>query len=395
MRTAKLIFVESDANKNKYYDMVDDGVILNCKYGRVGSSEQHASYPSKDWDKKYNEKIRKGYTDVTKLYETSSVELEYKPISDASVNAIINKLLSYTNTHVKSNYTVSSNCVTKAQIDEAQGMVNELSNMVKRSSIDAPVFNKRLLALFQVIPRRMGKVADYVIDISQLDSDIILSAKKIITSEQDTLDAMATKVSMNIVQDIKNPDQTLLDAIGISMRPVDDKEVKMLTKLLGEIGNKYSKAFCVSNDSSEKSFAGNMANKELLFHGSRNENFISILKTGLLIRPSSAVYSGSMFGSGCYFATKAKKSLGYTSLRGSYWAKGGQNTGYMAIFEVALGSQMHIHKHDSSCYDLCLDSIRKKGFDSVFAHGGIDLINDEFIIYDPKQCTIKYLVELV
>jgi len=29
----------------------------------------------------------------------------------------------------------------------------------------------------------------------------------------------------------------------------------------------------------------------------------------------------------------------------------------------------------------------------VYAHGGADLRNDEFIIYDGKQCTIAYLIE--
>jgi poly [ADP-ribose] polymerase len=37
-----------------------------------------------------------------------------------------------------------------------------------------------------------------------------------------------------------------------------------------------------------------------------------------MIRPSGAVYTGSMFGDGIYFADKAAKSIGYSSLSGSY-----------------------------------------------------------------------------
>jgi len=394
MRTVKLIKVEPGANNNKYYDMVDDGTTIHCKFGRVGASEQTASYPSRKWNEKYNEKLRKGYKDVTDLYATVAKSLEYKPISDQEVNSIVNKLLSFTNTHVKSNYTVSSDSVTKQQIDDAQGLLNELSFMAIKDSITVEDFNHKLLALFHTIPRRMGKVSDYIVNANLLNSEIIESAKKIITNEQDTLDSMATKVSMNVVDDVENPEQTLLDVIGISMNPVSKKEETMLKKLLGEISDKYSKAFSVTNAKTQGLFLGDMPNKELLFHGSRNENFISILKTGLLIRPSSAVYSGSMFGDSLYFADKAKKSLGYTSLRGSYWAHGSQNTGYMAVFDVALGNQKHIYKHTSDCYRLSHDVLKKEGFDSVFAHGGADLVNNEKMVYHPSQCTIRYLVEL-
>jgi len=394
MRTVKLIKVEPGANNNKYYDMVENGDTIICKFGRVGASEQTASYPSRKWNEKYNEKLRKGYKDVTELYSTVAKSLEYKPISDTEVNSIVNKLLSFTNTHVKSNYTVTSDCVTKQQIDDAQGLLNELSFMARKDSIAVEDFNHKLLELFHTIPRRMGKVSDYIVNSNLLNSEIIESAKKIITNEQDTLDSMATKVSMNVVDSVENPEQTLLDVIGISMRAVDSKEEKMIKSLLGEIKDKYSKAFYVSNNFSEKAFTKDIKNVEMLFHGSRNENFISIMKTGLLIRPSSAVYSGSMFSDGIYFADKAKKSLGYTSLRGSYWANGSQSTGYMAIFEVALGNQKHIYKHDSSCYRITHDGLLKDKFNSVFAHGGADLVNNEFIVYHPSQCKIKYLVEL-
>ena len=36
----------------------------------------------------------------------------------------------------------------------------------------------------------------------------------------------------------------------------------------------------------------------------------------------------------------------------------------------------------------------KDGYDSVYAQGGADLRNDEFIIYEAEKCTVKYLVEI-
>jgi poly [ADP-ribose] polymerase len=134
--------------------------------------------------------------------------------------------------------------------------------------------------------------------------------------------------------------------------------------------------------------------RKLFWHGSRNENWFNIIQTGLMIRPSGAVHTGSMFGDGIYFANKAQKSIGYTSLSGSYWARGGSNKAYLALYDVHVGDQKHIHKHDSSCYSLSKAVLDREGKDSVYAHGGIDLRNDEFIIYDGQQCTIAYIIEI-
>jgi poly [ADP-ribose] polymerase len=101
-----------------------------------------------------------------------------------------------------------------------------------------------------------------------------------------------------------------------------------------------------------------------------------------------------MFGDGIYFADKAQKSIGYTSLRGSYWAHGGDNKAFLALFDVHLGKQKEILHHNSSCYSLSKKVLDKEGFDSVFAKGGADLRNNEYIVYDSAQCTVSHLIEI-
>jgi hypothetical protein len=39
-------------------------------------------------------------------------------------------------------------------------------------------------------------------------------------------------------------------------------------------------------------------------------------------------------------------------------------------------------------------SLKKDGFDSVFAKGGADLRNNEFIVYNGAQCTVSHLIEI-
>jgi poly [ADP-ribose] polymerase len=134
--------------------------------------------------------------------------------------------------------------------------------------------------------------------------------------------------------------------------------------------------------------------EEIFWHGSRNENWIHILEKGLLIRPSSAIQTGSMFADGIYFADKAKKSFGYTSANNSYWARGSSDTAIMALYKVHVGNQYKIKHHTSECYKFSKKYLKDKGnYDSCWAIGGADLKNDEFVVYDISQATIFALVE--
>lgn len=74
---------------------------------------------------------------------------------------------------------------------------------------------------------------------------------------------------------------------------------------------------------------------KLVFHGSKNENFWSILKSGLKLNPKASV-TGKMLGLGIYGADKAIKSLNYTSIKGSSWARGTSSVGYLAVFAFAI-----------------------------------------------------------
>ena len=185
---------------------------------------------------------------------------------------------------------------------------------------------------------------------------------------------------------------------GLEMEEVTDTDtINKIKGMMADNKHKFKKAFAVVNTKTQKMYDNHVANaknkkEELFWHGSRNENWWSIMTSGLMIRPSNAVYSGSMFGDGIYFADKFQKSYGYTSGRNSYWARGNSNEAVLALYTVHVGEQKHIQRHDSSCYKLSHKVLSPDGYDSVFAHGGIDLRNNEYIVYQTPQSTIKYLV---
>ena len=180
----------------------------------------------------------------------------------------------------------------------------------------------------------------------------------------------------------------------------DNKVIQTIKKMMGDDKGKFSRAFQFNNSHTHTTFnqfVGKAENKktQLFWHGSRNENWFSILKTGLVLRPANAVITGKMFGYGLYFADKCRKSLNYSSLSGSFWSGGNAQKAYLAIYEVHTGNPLKIKTHAPFCGLLTEARLKDKGhFDSVFAEGGADLINNEFIVYNENQCTVKYLVEV-
>lgn len=420
-RVCKLMLVEvnSEADvakgkakqSNKFYNMYEqsDGTFI-ALYGRVDSSCQRKEYPISKWDSTIRSKTnpKKGYKDVTHLFheEESADEGESTTaeIQDRVIKRVMDELQAFASNSVKANYNVSSRAVTQAMIDEAQASVNKLSDMVKDSGCDVDEVNKELLHLYHIIPRKMGNVNDYLIQRKTLStSKDIEEVRKLIENEQDTLDVMAGQVLINTKEDDEqestSTQQDILGMLGLEMREATSDEIETVKRLMGPNVGQFRAAYKVVNKATQKKYDANLAKadnkaEELFWHGSRNQNWLNIISTGLLIRPSGAIHTGSMFGDGIYFADKAQKSIGYTSLRGSYWASGSDNKAYLALFSVHVGEQKHIHRHDYSCYSLDREKLVREGKDSVFAHGGADLRNNEYIVYDSSQSTISFLVEI-
>lgn len=399
-----LVMVTSE-NNNKFYKQipVDDRTWI-AEYGRIGSTSTKRTYSMSVWDSKYREKLRKGYEDKSDLIEETIVKVksdgvEYREIENKAIAEIVAQLQAMARTALKENYTVSSASVTQAMVDEAQEL---LVLLTKDMTVNR--FNELLLKLFSTIPRRMTEVSHYL---AKTKDDF----NKIIKREQDLLDVMRTQVvqSAPVVEDenVEKKDVTILEHLGLVFEECDNEDIAKIQMALGSSVDKFSRAWKVTNLATQKKYdefvkKEKIRKKKLLFHGSRNENWWSILSTGLVLRPTNAVITGKLYGMGIYFAPKARKSIGYTSLNGSYWAGGHSNTAYMALMEVAYGTPYDVHGYDSRFHGMTYDTLQKlqKGANCLHAHAGANmggsssLRNDEIVIYKEEQCTIKYLVEI-
>jgi len=397
-----LVKVEPGENNNKYYQMLDngDGNFI-CKYGRIGNSGyQTKTYPISKWESQYKSKIKKGYIDQSRLVAetivTQNKKKEYLDIDNPSIAQIVTRLQSMARQAIKDNYTINSQNVTQVMINEAQLILNNLID-----ADDIELFNKILVDLFKTIPRKMGKVKDYL---AKSDKDF----SEIIQREQDLLDVMKGQVvQQSIVKDENNeddtyemPNQTILEVLGLQFEEITQDEKELIKKNLGGISDKFYQAWRVINIKTQKKFNefiqnNNIKENKLLWHGSRNENWWSIINSGLVLRPS-AVITGKMFGYGIYFAPKARKSFGYTSYHGSYWAGGNSNSAFMSLYDVAYGKPYDVHSFDSQYHNFNYELLQKycKDANCLHAHAGSMLRNDEIIVYKEEQTTIKYLVEL-
>ena len=388
----KLICVTAN-NNNKYYYMTDlNNGSFKVQYGRVGGSETVLTYPMRDWDKKYNEKIKKGYIDVTEKIATVKRQSELD-IEDKDVKDLIQFLMDCARQSIKRDYIISADEVTQQQIDEVENYLHIMNQTVVNSSSyikpSYAIVNNYLKQIYSIIPRKMYDTRNFF---AGDDSYTLDWLNNLLKDEQQRLDTLKSQISLNKI----DSEKITLNDLGFTceVAPEEDRE---FIRNNTDFRLTNHKVFKISNNATEAVFNPNKLKTKLLYHGSRNENFLSILQTGLKIRPKGVQTTGSMFGDGIYAANKARKSIGYTSLRGSYWAGGSSNKAYLAIFEFATGKEWKVlDKQSWSSWMSRIDKqqVTSKGYDSVFAQGGADLRNDEYIVYDSTQVTIRYLIEL-
>lgn len=353
------------------------------------------------WERKLKEKCKEGYVDQTDLIRDlvvagdGGVKSEYRAIENPAIAEIVERLQLMAKKAIDANYNITVSKVTQAMVDEAQKILTEL---LSTDSVDR--FNEKLLRLFTVIPRKMGKVKDYL---AKSCKDYPL----IIQTEQDLLDVMKGQVFQNrlednqIKSDLSKNSVTILEAMGLTFEECGMEDVSLIKKLLEGCAGKYHNAWRVMNSKTQEAFnefcsAEKITDKKLLWHGSRNENWWSIVNNGLALKPTDAVITGKMFGYGIYYASKARKSLGYTSLKGSYWSQGNSSSAFMAIMEVAYGKPYNVYSFDHKYYKFDYETLQKvcPGANCLHAHAGSMLKNDEIVVYRENQMTIKYLVEL-
>ena len=363
--------------KNKIFRMLSTENRIDVEFGHIGNKLYKKSYPLSVWDEIYQEKIKCGYVDQTGLLNNNNV-VTLKLSQTESINEVLENLRAISRQMISDNYRGN-------MVNVSEEAINKSKELLKKLEITENVydFNSILFELFSMIPRKMNNV----IQNTAKDQDDFY---KIIERENDLLRNLQV-----LKTDSVSPD------IPIICRECTSDEITKIRSMLDTSSlRKFKRAWSVNNPEIDQKFSSYMKKNNIkktreLFHGSRSEDWWSILTTKLLLQPSNVVKSGAMFGRGIYFADKADKSMGYTSIRDSRHAAGKSDKGYLAIYEVATGHEYDVKIWKSSMTDLNESSfIREhKDCNSLHAHAGVNLINDEYIVYNENACRIKYFLE--
>lgn len=386
MKTVELIMVSGE-NNNKFYRMTDteDG-NFKVEYGRIGLTSVTETYPMSRWNSKYKEKLKKGYKDVTDLkIETQSGDYLF---SSTDIEHFYRTFSKYTKDNVSRNYTIAVGAVTKVMLDEAQQVLNEL---VKYPNADD--FNKFLLNLYTVLPRRMSNVKDYLIKGDEEQDKL----DKLIAKEQDVLDSLSSSVITNVT----SADEKFEDSLGIEISLLTDvnelNQIENLINPTNSSGRNIYRVYKVENKIRTEKFHKWVNSQEfdyskrveLLIHGTRNPNIFNILKSGLLIRPTNAVcISGAAYNQGLYHSLHTAKSMNYT---------GNDPDKIFFLQSVCVGkwyeySGWYRDGKDISRSQMTYSGLKSLGYDSLYVKPGDGLMNSEIITYTEDQSNTSYLV---
>lgn len=171
--------------------------------------------------------------------------------------------------------------------------------------------------------------------------------------------------------------------------------------------------FSVEREGERDSFLSHLHNRTLLWHGSRLSNWVGILSQGLRVAPPEAPVTGYMFGKGIYFADMSSKSGNYC------FASQRSNTGLLLLSEVALGDSNELLAANYEADKLPAGKHSTKGLGQtgpdprnsvtldgvtvpmgpgvrtgVGVGGGYSLLYNEFIVYNPAQVRMRYLLRV-
>lgn len=286
--------------------------------------------------------------------------------------------------------------LTLGQIEKGEAILVDLYELFQKKEVAGREAKLERLSgeFYTAIPHRIGRTRAAV-------GASVINTLEAFEQKQQTLQLMKDMLQVNgeagsVLFDAEIDAE--YDALGCQLDWIDpaSSEFKEMSLYVVESQVKSKSArvrnlFRLRRDEEWGRFAEPIGNHRLLFHGSRIQNWVGILSRGILM-PKIVVSLGvhrtdaGWLGNGIYFGDAACTSLGYAT-------PGRRKTRLMAIARVALG---RVKQYDRITYGLAGPP---EGFESC--HGvrhsrarPSQFADDEFVIYDPRQQRLEYLVEV-
>jgi poly [ADP-ribose] polymerase 1 len=305
--------------------------------------------------------------------------------------------------------------LSKKQLQEANETLKELSDLVARGAAEVE-FVAMSNKFYTLVPHSFGMKQAPVIDTLEAIKQKIDMIESLLEIE------IAYSMLQEDVDDELNPLDCRYDQLKAELAPLKhtSKEFKTIQEFVNnthaDTHNTYKliveDVFKVKREGEAARYKPfkKLHNRQLLWHGSRLTNFVGILKNGLRIAPPEAPATGYMFGKGVYFADSVSKSANYCFASPEF------DAGLLLLSEVALGdthdltrsnyiTQLPEGKHSTKGVGKTFPDpkMAQKGRDGVVVPLGkmivdetiqTSLLYNEYIVYDPAQINVKYLLKM-
>lgn len=188
------------------------------------------------------------------------------------------------------------------------------------------------------------------------------------------------------------------ESMKLTIEPVLDSHVLTLIKrMMGTDADKFDSAFTVRhaiNDAVFDTYVRQQKNRRTvaLWHSNRSENWLSMLKTSPTLSPANAMSASQSAGYGIHFVDPFNKASDDASRQSTSLP----DDDYLAIYEVHVGQQLDLSPDQIKDVQLTADVLKYKGkaYDSVFVRRSEGQQQSEFIVYNPAQCTVRYIVKI-
>lgn len=384
----------------KFYQLhqLSDGSVT-AYYGRIGQSsgfgakrEIRDPMPSWMFEVRKAEKLSKGYVDQTDTYLGGEVSVSDGCTSRHEPNRednLYNLLLAFAEHRVMQSL-VQGTKVSTEQVKASRSLIDSMGGADTLES-----FNELLLKLMQVSPRNVPSVqrelADSTSDYGRIldREESLLAAMEAVASDKDSRKERKAR-----------PDRFAEN--GIAVREADERERgKVMSCIPQSLKHRVRRIWHIDPMRQRKRHEAYRAEHnigadgvKLMWHGSRNENWCSIVEKSLMLNPNAQI-TGKMFGYGIYFGydelgNGALKSWNYTSARGTYWAHGRSDTAFMGLYECAYGTP----HYPSRARQFTARELNDLGANCVHAKGSTcGLAHDEVVFFDEAAVCLAYLVE--
>lgn len=401
---AYLTCVHPESNNYKFYWIKPDNAThkIGAQYGRIGSDRGDAfgtkdlkvPYESEYYWILYYEKLSKGYKDQSDVYlhsETTVSEPEVEeeetsePVNMAS-KELYDLLMSFAK-HTIQEMVRDPQRITQKQVEKSRKIWEKLGSYVQVAA-----FNRHLQELLVLVPRKTRNVNSLLAVTKEDFADILEREESLINAMEAVLTGNPYKVKVKKAE--------TFDALGIDVfEATDEQKQEVMNKISDLVKPKVKKIYRVIPKEQKEKFNTYLKEKNIsvvkqLWHGSRNENWFSIVKNSLMINPNANVIrTGSMLGHGIYLAPSSAKSIGYASVNGSYWANGHSHTGILGLYAVAYGKA---YDATNDIRQYTKSELDRGGYNCVHARGGTGLYlrNDEVVVFDSDAVLLNYIVVL-